>query len=210
MYLEVDTSGGSKQLRGIIDDIKIPEENIRVDLFRKNIERLLEFLAFYKKRIYEKIAFLTCEESERLDEAIDCFENYCFYSTVVMAVSAVEARLHYLIKQKNKSLYKGENFEKATLGMIIKIFDKSNNNPKFDSIRNLIAEEHKPLIDLLNIYRVYSAHPKAKDITQNIARSILTLSFVFLLDEKHKIKKVYLNHFKGNLKKVNTSATPNQ
>ena len=51
-------------------------------------------------------------------------------------------------------------------------------------------------MDLLNIYRVYSTHPKSKDITQNIAKSVLSLSFVFLTDKRLKLKSVYLRYFK--------------
>lgn len=190
VYLEVSPTV-SKDLKHTIDSITSPEKNSDVEAFNKHISQFLKFFKFHEDILSKKVNLLTYEESIRLDEAIDCFENYCFYSTVVMAVSAVESRLHYIIKQKDKSLYERSKFEKATLGKLIRIFDKSNTDPNFNSIRKIIPTDHKPLMDLLNIYRLYSAHPKAQLIDPNIAKSILTLSFVFLLDERLKVKQTH-------------------
>jgi len=132
--------------------------------------------------IRKKLSGLTCEECERLDEALVTYSNYCFYSSIIMAVSAVEFRLHYMIKNTDKKLY-SEQFEKATLGQLIQVFDKkeyTDNN--YDKIKQLMPDRHRPLVQLLNQYRILSAHPKEVNVTPQIAESILNLSFAFLID----------------------------
>lgn len=88
-----------------------------------------------------------------------------------MAVSAVEARLHYLLKEAAHKLYKTE-FEKANLGRLISLFsDDEYKAKRYDKIKKILPREHKPLIDLLNHYRVLSAHPKSKGISHAIVKS---------------------------------------
>jgi hypothetical protein len=99
-----------------------------------------------------------------------------------MAVSAVEFRLHYMIKKTDGALY-SENFERAMLGQLIQIFDKNEyKDEKYGKIKQLMPERHRPLVKLLNEYRIVSAHPKEIKITPQIAESILNLSFAFLTD----------------------------
>lgn len=199
-------------LKNLIEDVKIPSENYTIKDFERNIKGLISFANQVRKPLYEKVACLTCEESDRLDEAIDCFENFCFYSTVVMAVSAVEARLHYLIKEKFPSRYRDLKLEKKTLGALLVLFEEGREISKNKRIKALIPHEHKPLLDLLNIYRVYSAHPKSKSIPPNVAKAILNLSFAFLLDPRVRLNSNYRKHMgllkmKARKQSVRKSAT---
>jgi len=100
-----------------------------------------------------------------------------------MAVSAVESRIIELIRKNNKKLY-FSNFSKATLGQLINLFDEHQyTDKKYNKIKKLLSDKHKPLLTLLNQYRIYSVHPKQIKITPQIAESILNLSFCFMLDK---------------------------
>jgi len=172
--------------------------NTEAKIFKNHLDSVFESIDdIYKEEIKERLKIMTCQECTRLDEAITNFRNDCFFSSVIMAVSAVEARLHYLIKAKNKTIY-SKYFEKATLGTLISLFDKKVkhfSDKKFNSIKNILPEEHTPLIEVFNTYRIYSAHPKDKDVTPKIAQSILNFTFAFLLDKKLKIdEKKLLKH----------------
>lgn len=67
--------------------------------FDELLTEIREYISFLEPDIRKKLTGLTCEECERLDEALVTHSNYCFYSSVIMAVSAVEFRLHYMIKK---------------------------------------------------------------------------------------------------------------
>ena len=57
-----------------------------------------------KGRIREKLSVLTPEERNRLNEAIHCFFEGCYYSTIIMSVSAIEFRLLNLMSYANPQL----------------------------------------------------------------------------------------------------------
>ena len=130
---------------------------------------------------------ITCQECIRMDEAIDGFRYNLFYSSIIMAVSAVESRLHELIAMKNKKYYHN-NFERATLGQLI-IYFKNHKpiNREEERIKMILPKKYYALIDILNQYRIFSAHPKSELLDFRIAQSVLNLSFTFLLDDDLKI-----------------------
>jgi hypothetical protein len=99
-----------------------------------------------------------------------CYENYAYHASVIMAVSAVEGRITELIRRKQPRLFKSE-FSKATLGQLISIFEPDQyKDIKYIGIKKLMPNKHRPLVALLNQYRVFSAHPKGE---LNIATYIL-------------------------------------
>lgn len=161
-----------------------------VQAFKSTLSHLLEHIQrVYKQEIRVKLSKLTCKECERLDEAITAYNNYCYNAAVILTVSAIESRLHYLIKTRYKKLYK-KYFESATLGKLIAVFDENQYKDKeYLPIKKLLPREHKPLIEFLNIYRIYSVHPKEKTIGQKIAQSIINLSVLLLLDDRLKIRE---------------------
>lgn len=166
----------------ILNELKNPQLVKTYDRFEVLLSYAREFISTLEPGIRKKLSGLTCEECERLDEALVTYSNYCFYSSIIMAVSAVEFRLHYMVKNTDKKLY-SEQFEKATLGQLIQVFDKNGyTDNKYDKIKQLMPDRHRPLVQLLNQYRILSAHPKEVKVTPQIAESILNLSFAFLID----------------------------
>ena len=146
------------------------------------LNRLKGEIRFIEKDIITKNRRLTCIECQRLDESLVCFENYSYYAAVVMAVSAVENRIIEVIKRKNKGLY-DKVFYKFTLGQLIQVFDTDKYKEKrYKRIKALMPEKHKPLVALLNQYRIFSVHPKEQIISSQIAEAILHLSFSFMID----------------------------
>lgn len=163
-------------------ELAAPESMHSFDDFDSVISRIRSSVAFIESDATRKLRRFTCIECERLDEAIECLNNYCFYGSVVMAVSALEARIMKIIQQHDKALYQS-HFSKATLGQLIQLFDENHyTDTKFKKLKTKMAEKHKPLVALLNQYRVFSAHPKTEQISAQIAEAILKLCFTFMID----------------------------
>jgi len=165
----------------IIAKLKNPASLVYYNEFKELTNRLKELIDYLETDLKGKLERISCAECTRLDEALVCFENYCFYASIVMAVSAVESRIHELIRKADKAIY--SRFAKFTLGQIIQVFDENQYTGKeYSRIKALMPAKHKPLIILLNQYRVFSAHPKEEKITAQIAESVLHLAFNFMLD----------------------------
>jgi hypothetical protein len=180
-FLDVDRYTVN-EMSDILTKLKNPEIIVYCKDFKSRLDRSKVCIDFIEKDIKRKLENFTCQECQRLDEAIVCFLNHCFYSCVTMAVSAVETRIHEMIRKYRKSLYLSY-FKKATLGQIIQVFDTYKyTDKKFKKIKELLPPKHKPLVALLNQYRVFSVHPKEETITAQIAESILHLSFCFMMD----------------------------
>jgi len=176
-----------KQIKELITEIERPENNETLEEFKANLLQIVDLIKRNGKKVNDKVLRLTCEESIRLDEAINTYLVNSFFSCVIMAVSAVESRFHHLIKNKNKTLYK-KYFEKATLGQIIQLFDdNSYKENKFKPLKKALPRKYKSLVDVLNYYRVFSAHPKSTELSFKTAQSVLNFSFNFLLDDETKI-----------------------
>lgn len=162
--------------------LRTPEAMHHYDDFQKLLDQLAVHIEFVESELHDKLSRLECQECTRLDEALVCFQNYCFYSAVVMAVSAVEYRIIELIKRSDEQLYL-RNFRLATLGQLIQVFDDDKyKEEEFRSIKTLMPSRHKPLVSLLNQYRVFSAHPKDVVVTSQISEAILHLAFAFMTD----------------------------
>jgi hypothetical protein len=189
-YLEID-SDVIEDLKEMIAEIKNPFSNQTVSMFKSNVLRMGKFMECYEKSFFRESKKFTCLESRRIGEALECFNNNCYQASSILMVSAIEGRLHTLIKSKNKKEY-DSHIRDSPLGKILSLRDPNRyKSQKFDRIKkiikSLIPSNHIPLIRLVNQYRVVSAHPKEEIITRNIAHSIITLSFAFLLDESLQI-----------------------
>lgn len=168
----------------VLTRLRIPERMTEYDDFDSLIQELEIHIHFVEPDVTEKLNRFTCQECQRLDEALVCFQNYCFYSSIVMAVSAVECRIVEMIRRSNEELYLC-HFGKSTLGQLIQVFDESQyKGDEFRDIKKLMPAKHRPLISLLNQYRVFSAHPTDEVITCQIAEAILHLSFRFVMDSE--------------------------
>lgn len=165
-----------------LEKLKIPEKISGYDDFHSLINGLKTQIKFVEPSICDKLSLLECTECIRLDESLVCFQNYCFYSAVVMAVSAVEYRIAEMIRRADSKLYL-KHFQGATLGQLIKVFqDDEFKDEEFKKIKELMPIKHKPLISLLNHYRVFAAHPTYQKTTAQIAEAIIHLAFSFLTD----------------------------
>jgi len=162
--------------------LQTPETMSNFDDFQTLINDLASQIKFIEPELRDKLSRLECRECMRLDEALVCFENYCFRSAIVMAVSAVEYRIVELIRRSDEKLYL-QHFSKATLGQLIDVFNEDRyKNEEYGQIKSLMPAKHKPLISLLNQYRVFSAHPKDEEVTPQIAEAVLHLAFAFMTD----------------------------
>jgi hypothetical protein len=161
-----------------IDALKNPETIQTYEHFKEILSEIGEDIKDLDEDIQKKVIGITCEECNRLDESLVDYSNHCLYSSVIMAVSAVEQRLHQMIKKLDNKRYT-EEFENKTLGQIIVEFSDKGS---YRDIKLLLPEKHLPLIQLLNKYRIFAVHPKNEPITPTIVDSILALSFTFITD----------------------------
>ncbi len=169
-------------MRTILSRLRNPGALVRCSVYFEELRRLHELMKEVEPHVQNSIARMTCEESMRLDEAVACYHCDCYYASVIMAVSAIESRLHKLIEKTDKALY-SSIFKRFTLGQIIELFDENKyKKPKYQKIKKILPEKHRPLVILLNQYRVFSVHPKNEVITALIAGSVLNLAFLLLMD----------------------------
>ena len=165
-----------------LEELQIPEKINDYDNFKLLIDNLKGRINVVEPDVSNKLSRLECTECERLDEALVCPQNYCFYAAIVMAVSAVEYRIAEMIRRKDNEFY-SKYFQGATLGQLIKVFEDDEYKAiEFKEIKSLMPPKHKPLVSLLNNYRVFAAHPTEQKITPQIAEAIIHLAFSFLTD----------------------------
>ena len=188
-YIEVyelcDISRSQVQrLRQVFYEILLPEGNGNRDSFREHLLHVLSVLNTTDRQLVLRLRHLNALEAFRLDEARKCLQAGSALGAIVMAVSAVEHRLHRLLEKHDPRTYK-MRFRDATLGAIVSVFrvNSSYQGSAFDRLRKRLPDKHRPLMELLNVYRIFSAHPKDEIVTHQTARIILALSFVFLMDE---------------------------
>ena len=151
--------------------------------FSKNCERFIDILKITDKLATEKVKYFNKLECYRMYEAMECLNSGRNLSSVVMSVSSVEHRLHILLAKINKRLYEKE-FEKVALGGIIELFRRDSRYAavKYKKFKEILPIKHLPLMEMLNIYRIFSAHPKDELISSQTAKNIISLSFLLLLD----------------------------
>ncbi len=187
-------------LDGFVKTMADPYQNSTADEFEKNLDQLISAIKDVEIEINKRLSQLTCLECRRLGESITCLESSCFRSSTVMAASAVEARLHNLINKKNKTIYK-KHFQKSPLGGIIKLFDRNEfAGGEFKSLKKIMPDKHKSLLDTINTYRILSAHPKENNVEVDfrIAETVINLSLLFLIDPELRITdKKLLKHKKS-------------
>lgn len=165
-----------------IEQLAFPERVGDYEQFQRFVSNLRASIDFIEPEVSKKLDLISCEECKRLDEALVCFCSYCFTASVVMAVSSVEVRIVGLIRKHNMRLFQTE-FSRYTLGQLIQVFDDNKyKDAKYVRVKALMPAKHKPLLSLLNQYRIFSVHPKGEVVTAQVAESILHLSCTFLFD----------------------------
>ena len=151
--------------------------------FEEFLKRIRTRFGHVEDELKEKISLLNSAEMDKLNEAIHCFLEGCYYSSVAMSVSAIEFRLLSLMM----SICPDPKLEELTLGQLIREY--LDNKQNYGSV---IPKKHEPLLEHCNTYRIFSVHPKKEEINKPIASSILNMTFLFLLDKKlvEKVKEV--------------------
>lgn len=155
--------------------LNAPESIETKDDFEHYLDRIKEFFEDTQEALTTKLKLLDKQETDRLNEALNCYLNGCYFSTVAMSVSAIESRLLSLMKAKNAGLGK----KRLTLGQLLEEYE--TNQAMYGSI---IPEKHQSLPKYCNAYRTFSVHPKKEVISKTTATSIIYAAFAFLLDEK--------------------------
>lgn len=167
----------------MIGELHHPEIIHSYDHFDELLSKLSQGIKKLDVNVQDNINRLSCVECLRLDESLINYSNHSQYSSIIMAVSAVEFRLHLMVKKLDPDRYEKE-FEDATLGQIIyQVSDKG----KYEDIKKILQPNHVPLIQLLNKYRILSVHPKVNQIPLVIVDSIVSLSFAFLTDPENSV-----------------------
>jgi hypothetical protein len=186
-----------KSLGGSIQKLEESEMNKESVFFEQNLREVEKTVQILEQEIRGKLSRFSCLETQRLGEAIVCYQSEGYTASVIMAATAVEARLHYLLRKKNIKIY-NQYFSNGTLGILIAAFARGEYRGKkivgLSSINQLLPEQHKPLLELINTYRIFSAHPKVTKLDYSTARVILNLSFLFLLDPVLSLEKKMLGH----------------
>lgn len=142
--------------------------------FENSINEIRKCFDGVKDELNGKISLLEEAEIDRLNEAIHCFLEGCYYSAVAMSVSAIESRLLSLMTHSNPEA----ELEGLTLGQLIGEY--LDNKEEYGTV---IPKKHEPLLSHCNVYRIFSVHPKKEEINKPIASSILNMTFMFLLDK---------------------------
>jgi len=160
-----------------VSDLEDPEKVKSRSFVNSTIDEIKTVFAEIKTEAYEITKALDSIKQRRLSEALHCFLERCYYSSIIMSVSAVESKLLDLMKRAipEKSRY----LDKLTLGQLL--YEYLDHETEYGHV---IPEKHKPLLELCNTYRVFSAHPKEEKITSRVATSILNLTFEFLTDKE--------------------------
>ena len=160
-------------LRRCIHDLEDPTKVKYKDELSQNISGIRNVFNLIRKDAYELDSSLSSTIKRRLNEAIHCFLEGCYYSTVIMSVSAAESKMSTQMKRVNPE--KKEYIDKLTLGQLIQEY--LDNEEEYD---HCIPGKYKSLLELCNKYRIFSAHPKEEEIRGRVAKSILNLTFEFL------------------------------
>jgi len=168
-----------EEWKPVLDDwMPYLEDHLRLTS-KANFEESLQVIenAFreVEDKIEKKLSILDSKEEDRLNEAIHCFLEGCYYSAIAMSVSAIESRLFSLMK----GVRPRAKLKELTLGQLIREYLENK-----EEYSNVIPKKHEPLLEHCNIYRVFSVHPKEEEINKPIASSILNMTFMFLLDKK--------------------------
>ena len=146
-------------------------------LDRETLEAHLAYIskvfAYNQEEIVAQLAKLEKTDHDRLNEAIHCFAEGCYFATVAMAVTVIESKLLRWMKKINPTA----SLDALTLGQLITKVSED------DTFSKYFPDKHKPLLKYCNQYRIFSVHPKSEEINKRVASSILNMSLEFLFDD---------------------------
>lgn len=172
-YLEVNKN----ILLEHVSNLEDPDKTKRKSILNSLINEIKQVFSEVKIEAYELVSALDVDQKLRLNEALHCFLERCYYSSIVMSVSTVESKLLDLMKRARPE--ESATLDKLSLGQLL--CEYLENETEYG---NVIPKKYRPLLNLCNTYRVFSAHPKKEKINSRIATSILNLTFEFLLNKE--------------------------
>jgi len=152
------------------------------DTFKMLVGDIKSAFSIARDEIEHLCSILDETETSRINEAIHDFFEGCYYSSVAMSVCAIESHLLKLMLCVRPE--EEEKLENMTLGQLIREYIDNK-----EQYNNIIPKKHEPLLDLCNVYRIFSVHPKKEEIKKEQASAILKLSILFLKDEEMQIAR---------------------
>jgi len=150
------------------------------DTFKMLVSDLKRAISAAREEIEHLCSILDETETSRINEAIHDFFEGCYYSSVAMSVCAIESHLLTLMLSVRSE--EEDKLENMTLGRLIREYIDNK-----EQYTNIIPKKHEPLLDLCNVYRIFSVHPKKEEITKGLSSAILSLSILFLTDEETQV-----------------------
>lgn len=148
-----------------------------IDACKFGVDNLRHVWETNKEEINDKLSLLSYEEKQRLEEALHCYFEGCYYSAVAMSVSALEFRLLRLMKTEKPE----KDFSKYMLGHLIDEYLKTA--AEYNAV---IPEKYEKILKPCNVYRIFSVHARTESVNKGDATAILTFVFKFLLDKNLK------------------------
>jgi hypothetical protein len=106
-----------------------------------------------REELQRKIGFLDVQEKLRLNEAIHCYLEGCYYSTVAMAVTAIEFRL---LEWMRNAAPNQKGIGQLTLGQLVSMILGN------EEYSRSLPKKYHPLLELCNEYRIFSVHAKTE------------------------------------------------
>jgi hypothetical protein len=152
-----------------------PESVRKRQNFESYVTQIADTFSKVRSTLIESVNSLNGNEIDRLNEAIHCFLEGCYFSTVAMSVTAIEFRILEWMKRITPD--GSSKLEELTLGQLVGRILQD------EEYRERLPKKYHPLLGLCNEYRVFSVHAKSEMINKRVASSILNLSMEFLFDK---------------------------
>jgi hypothetical protein len=180
-FLRDDFSSSFGSLNRMLDRFAIPGDLMTKKSFKEMRSFFKHvFSAHYDPEFKKTLSKFSEIEIARLDEAVITLQCDAYFSSIIMCVSAVEARLHAMVKKDRPRVYERERLKDATLGTLL---NRIATDPRFRFVKDKLPERYFHFFDFCNKYRIFSAHPKETSINYQDALSIFALSMAILTDQ---------------------------
>lgn len=146
----------------------------------KYLDTIAGFYQTYHEPYVKKLEILDEEERLRLNEAYHSFIEACYWSSIVNCAVVLEKRLFVILTRRNRQfLIEKSQHLRFMFGQLIEVYVKSPHE-----FNDCIPKEHVKLLELINTYRIPSAHAKEFSPKPQDASAVFDLTMSFLLDNK--------------------------
>ena len=166
--LDIPVADFDHSFKDIEQPLCIEDEKVFREKFTRIRKVFLQNRVAYKR----KLSTLSPSQKKTLDEALHCYFEKCYHSSIVMAISSIESKISDYITSMNRGL----DVERQMLSQVIE--DYLNNREYY----HRVFEDHEELLRLCDRYRLLSPHPQEGGVNKNKAAAIIHLVFEFLFD----------------------------